>query len=412
MNLRVRLSLLLVAALLLSGCALATRRTLVFRHTLEGARERAMLDLIDRWNADATHSVVIVPQRSTARAQHTAILAGEIPDVALVSPAQAASYAQLGLLRPLDDFARGQNGFDADDMSDLHPFVFAAGRTSDGALIGMPLGGSARLMIFNADWLTERQLSAPTDRQQLQRLCELSAATGVCFAARLDAVLLQEWLYANDAPLLDLERAPLLGSTRSVQLLRDLIDASRNGTALAAVSDSQVSNEFASGRSVLAFEWSSNLREVDRFITAGAGHAWDVAPIPSVDGTPASLLRAPLLVIPRTRSDNEAQAWLFVRWLLESKQTAYWAGATEEFTARRSAAIALDQARMPRHFVTAVQRIGGVVRVEPLLAAWPCVVSGLDQTALQLLNTQSVTDTLATGQTQMTDNLTAPCALR
>lgn len=412
MNRRARWLLLVVAALLLSSCALTTRRTLVFWHTLSGDRERALLDLVDAWNADASHAVVIVPQRSTSRAQHAALLDGATPDVALVSPAQAESYAKLGMLRPLDDFAQGEFGFDATDHLDLYPFVFAAGRASTGELVGLPLGGAVRLMIFNADWLTERQLDAPTDRRSLQRLCELAAATGACFAARLDAVLVQEWLQANGAPLLDLSQKPLLDSARSIALLSELVESTRNGVALAAVSDSQVSNEFASGRVVFAFEWTSSLREVDRFVTAGAGHDWGVAPIPSTDGAPASLLRAPLLVIPRTRAADETQAWLFVRWLLDTAQTARWAAATDEFPSRLSAVTVLDPARMPKNFTAALQRIGGAARVEPLLPSWPCVVDGLNQTALLLLNTQSVTETLTAGQAQMSERLSVPCALR
>ena len=254
MNGRARWLLLVVTALLLSSCAVNTRRTLVFWHTLTGARERALLDLVDRWNTDSSHAVVIVPQRSTSRAQHAALLDGAKPDIALVSPAQAESYTQIGMLRPLDDFAQGKYGFSATDYLDLYPFVFAAGRTSTGELIGLPLGGDVRLMLFDADWLAERQLEAPSDRQSLRRLCELSAATGACFAARLDAVLVQEWLQANGAPLLDLNQKPLLDSARSVALLSELVESTRNGVALAAVSDSQVSNEFASGRVVFAFE--------------------------------------------------------------------------------------------------------------------------------------------------------------
>ena len=192
----------------------------------------------------------------------------------------------------------------------------------------------------------------------------------------------------------------------------ELVESTRNGVALAAVSDSQVSNEFASGRVVFAFEWTSRLREVDRFVTAGAGHKWGVAPIPSTDGAPASLLRAPLLVIPRTRDVDETQAWLFVRWMLDTAQTARWAAATDEFPARLSAITMLDPARMPKNYTVALQRIGGAARVEPLLPSWTCVVDGLNQTALLLLNTQSITDTLTAGQLQMSEHLSAPCALR
>jgi ABC-type glycerol-3-phosphate transport system substrate-binding protein len=400
------------AALLISSCTLTARRTLILWHTLDGARERALLNLVDAWNADVARDVVVVPQRRTPSAQHAAFLAGQVPDVAVVSAAQAAVYAEQGVLRPLDDLVQGVNGFGAVDRGDLFPFVFAVGRTVDGSLVGLPLGGDVRLMIFDADWMTESGLAPPVDGPSLLRLCEQAQQTGACFVARQDDVLLQEWLNLNDVSLLTVDRMPQIGAPRAVDALSVLVESMRSGAALAAVSDAQVLNEFAAGRAVLMFEWSSRLREASRLITSGAGRTWDVAPVPAARSSSTGIVRAPLLVVPRTNADREAEAWHFVHWMLDTTQTARWATDTDEFPARLSAVTVMDPAQLPSKYVAAVQRAGGSARSEPLLAAWPCVVDGLGRSALQLVNTPSITDALESAQLQMVQNLGAPCALR
>jgi len=412
MNRSAPLTIAVIAALLLSACAFHVRRTLILWHTLDGARERALLKLVDRWNADASNSVVVVPQRRSAPAQHAAFLSGRTPDVAVVSVAQAAAYTERGMLRALDDLVQGTDGFDEGDRGDLFPFVFAVGRTADGRLVGLPLGGDVRLMFVNLDWFAERGIEPPTDEPALRRVCEQAAQTGMCFVVRQDDVLLQEWLHLNDVALLSVDRTPQLRSERAVLALSDLLDAARSGKAMTAVSDAQALNEFAAGRAVLMFEWSSRLRALTPLVAAGAGHSWDVAPIPAANPASAGIVRAPLLVLPRTDPAREAEAWRFVRWMLGAAQTASWAESTDEFPARLSAVTAIDPDAMPPKFGAAVQRAGGSARTEPMLATWPCVVDGLDRSMLQLVNTQSITDSLDAAQLQIADTLAVPCALR
>ena len=404
---------LLAFVLLLAACSLTPRRTLTLWHTLDEQQERALLHLVDRWNANGAHPVYIVPQRRTPRAQHAALLGKAAPNIALVPAAQAALYSENGLLRTLDDLEQGDQGFNTTDRADLFPFVFEAGRTPQGKLIGLPLGGTVRLMLVDVNWLSEQNLPLPIDRAGLQRICETAAATGACFAAQMNGVMLQEWLRVNSASLLSPDNRPLLDDAQTRQLVSSLVESIRNGTIVAAVSDSQVTNEFASGRVPIAFEWSSSLRSIASLVAAGSAHEWDVAPVPgSSVGTCASTLRAPLLVLPHTDPASELQAWSFIRWMLDTEQTAQWAIDTDEFPARLSAITTIDPARAPKNFARAVQRIGAAARVEPLLASWPCVIEGLDQSALQLTTSQSVSDTLASAQSIAAERIAAPCALR
>lgn len=57
--------LFLALTLLLSGCAApgVSGNYIPFWHTLTGAKERALLELVDRWNANNPTGSVIVPER-------------------------------------------------------------------------------------------------------------------------------------------------------------------------------------------------------------------------------------------------------------------------------------------------------------------------------------------------------------
>ncbi|GIV85013.1 MAG: hypothetical protein KatS3mg052_2020 [Candidatus Roseilinea sp.] len=167
--------------LVLTACAnVQPRRVIVAWHTLSGARERALLRLVDRWNQTNGEGVVIMPERRDPIAQHRALLEGAaaslLPDLVLVQPAEAALYAQRGLLAPLDPFADSEDAtinWDAADRADLFPFVQQAGRAPQGQLLGVPFGGAMQVMLRNRDWMGSLgQAEMPADWETFGKVCD------------------------------------------------------------------------------------------------------------------------------------------------------------------------------------------------------------------------------------------------
>ncbi len=416
--------LLAALTLLLTSCSFANRHTLVLWHSLDGARERALLTLIDQWNASGSTGVHVIAERRDSQAQHSAMLdvidaapAVRMPDLVLATPQQAAVYHQRDALQRLEGRLDGADGFKPNDRADIFPFVLNAGKTPAGELIGVPQGGNARVMLVNKRWLDSQGLLVPENWDQFERVCERVpelAPELQCIGMVADDVLLQEWLLAHGTRPLALDGSAQLGSGEVESVLAPLLAKRQINQAVLAVSEAQMRDAFAGGQLVFAFDWSAELRSIDKLSRDNNSADWVVAPLPTVSGVSASLQRAPLWVLPKPTGSagNSQLAWRFLRWMLEQDQTAYWATATGELPARISSIGRLDSDRLPRGFLTVVQQVASRTQAEPLVAVWPCAREALGDIAQALLNTESVTATLAAGQIQLSAQLAGECPVR
>ncbi len=409
----------LALVLSLAACAPATRATLVMWHSLDGPRERALLRLIDEWNASNTAGAFVVPERRANVAQHAAVLRalgdGRMPGLILASPQQAAAYQQREALVALDAFVDGPEGFKPNDKADLFPFVQHAGRTPQGAWIGLPLGGEARVMLANKQWLDERSLLVPESWDVFDKVCERAgdpSESVACFGSVADDAWLQEWLIAHGTRATGSSGALQLGSGEVRNALQPVDALRQRGLALSAISDVQLREEFAFGRMVFAFDWSRNLQQLDALAVTRGGFEWSLAPLPTVGGVPASLQRAPLLVIPKSSAIVEKRAWSFVRWLLDTKQTAQWAMDTGELPARISSLSLIDGDRVPNGFLTLVQRIGAHTQSEPLIASWPCARDAMADSAREIFATVDLTATLGAAQAAASEQFASECPVQ
>jgi ABC-type glycerol-3-phosphate transport system substrate-binding protein len=390
--------------LVFTSCA-QPRATLIVWHSLDGARERALLKLIDRYNTESLHGTIIIPERRSPKAQHDAVLRGietnALPGLLLASPKQAAIYNERGALQKIEKFADNADddiGWNWTDKADLFPFVMNAGKTPAGEWIGVPFGGNARVMAVNSDWLRTQTLEAiPPDLDAFNRACELASSpvnNMFCFTAVPDETFLQEWLKMNDALFASPDGAIQIDNAETESALDKLSQMVFNGQAFASGSNDQIYSQFATGRIVFAFDWSSNLRGFVDAIAQRGTLNWDVIAPPSRVDRPTSIQRAPLWLIPKTNSDRETRAWKFAHWLLESRQTAQWSVETGELPARASAINELDATKLPKVYASLLRQVAPKTVVEPLVVTWECARESLDLGARGIFEGRVVSETM------------------
>lgn len=402
-----------------TGCV-QQRPALVLWHSLQGPHERALLTLIDRWNAVNLDHAVIIPERRDAGTQHAAVLAAlesssgtALPDLLLTPPQQASLYNSREALVALDSLIDGPEGFKDNDRVDLFPFVLAAGRDAQGATIGLPLGGAARVMVVNRTWLEEQDQLLPESWLALTRVCERATARSQgCFITQADDAALQEWLLAHGTRVTGANGTPQLDSGEVLNALAPLNDFHIAGQYLSAVSSAQALDEFAAGHAVILFEWSDALSAIDRAARDHAPLEFDVAPIPSIANSPAAIQRAPLFVLPKHAGSDGALAWRFLRWALESAQTADYAMDTSDLPARISVLNDLDATRLPRGYLQLVKNVAGHTLPEPLVSAWPCARDALAAANADLAAGLPLIETLTRAQEATKAALTADCPVR
>ncbi len=401
-------------------------------HTLSGRHERALLNLIDRWNRGNPAGITVVPERRDPAALRAGVLNGAarnaLPNLLLVSPSQAAVYHQRGILAPLDSYMTSGSpatGWGAADRSDLYPFIFAAGRTTgaDSATIGIPFGGVARVMLSNLDWLRSINIDAmPADWEQFDAACagatDRSRGT-LCFGADTSSAVFEEWLYAHGGSLIaQNDEGIQLLTPAAGEAIGRLSAYVRNNQAYRVNSQRQSRDDFTAGRVIFAFDWSDQIGLYRNLIRERANFAWDISLLPATR-TGSALLergtayRAPLWVVTKADDARQLAAWRFIRWLTDAPQTVEWAVETGELPARVSAInVMAGQAPVDPSTASLLKTIAPAARPEPLIGGWGCIQGVLASSLRQVFDGQPVTDTLQVAQSTAQHEIDFDCSLQ
>ncbi len=423
--------LLLTVAVVVSAAACAPAppggQIITLWHTLSGHRERALLNLVDRWNRNNPDGVVVVPERRDLAALHTGVLNGAarnaVPNLLLASPSQVAVYHRRGILAPLDTYMSNDNpaiGWGAADRSDLYPFIFAAGRTTgpDGVTIGIPFGGVARVMFSNLDWLQSINIDAmPADWEQFDAACASATdrSTGtLCFGADTSSAVFEEWLYAHGGSLMAQDdQAMQLLTPAAGEALGRLSAYVRNNQAYRVNSQRQSRDDFIAGRVIFAFDWSDQVGLYRDLIRERANFAWDISLLPATLPEQGTAYRAPLWVVTKADDARQLAAWRFIRWLTDVPQTAEWAIETGELPARVSAInLMAGQVSVDPSTASLLKTIAPAAQPEPLIGGWGCIQGVLAGSLRQVFDGQPVTDTLQVAQSTAQHEIDFDCSLQ
>lgn len=342
---------LIGGALVLGASCAPQPHTLILWHALEGEHARALLALIDRWNQSPAADFVVVPEQRTLEQQHRALMQGfsqgRVPDLALVTPEQLATYAQqnrLVALEPLVNSADPALAISPAEREALFPFVLNAGLWN-GRLFGVPQGGQMRLVFVNRLRLQEVQgaqpnaETLPTTTAALMSLCAAASdfALGrACFVVASEAITLEEWALAHGANLGG-STIPTINTPATRNALNTLLEQVNQFRAVRVRAEPEAEALFAEGDLLFLTAWSSRARSLAQRVRAAENFPLVVAALPGEDGVARAPFRAPLWVIPRTTPVREQRAWRFVRWLLEAPQSAAYAMQTGDLPARRDA---------------------------------------------------------------------------
>lgn len=416
----VRLLASLVLALGVAACAPggagpADGTAITMWHSLTGARERALLDFVDTWNAGNRRGITVVAERRSLAALRVGVTdgvaRGALPGLMLIPTPLAANYQRKDLLAPLDAYIGSADpaiGLSADDRADLLPFVLGAASTPDGRRWGMAFGGSVRLMLYNRDWLSSLNFDAPpADWDTFEVSCARAADSRrgtACFPIFASAAGFADWVLSHGGRLTSPDAGRVtLNTAQARDAMGRIVSLQRANYFLRVSQDSQVHAEFGSGRSLFAFEWSDHLPDIQVAIRQGADFEWGIASPPRTAQTAASLYRGGLWVIPRTRADQQDAAWQFLRWLFSPENARRWADATGDLAARASAYPA-DGNRL-----ASVRAVAQRAVAEPFVPGWDCAQASMGSAVQQVMDGFPIEDTLVAAEAEAQATLASYC---
>ncbi len=432
-------AIIVIVASLLSSCGYSNldspaRSSIVLWYSTNGVRERILLDLIDQWNVTG-HGFLVIPEHIPVDTYHKRVLEGSargaLPSLMLISNSQAAVYAKGTIIVPLDTFMADGGGdqasaFSATDLKDFFPFVLAAGRTPQGLTFGMPQGGLGRIMLYNLDLLRSLNLKlsqAPDDWETFGTTCARVSDPSrglTCMQLESSATTLTDWLLTGAAKLVSASGEYQLNSEfgrTAVDRLRMLLS---NGQAYTGADAATLVDDFASARSLYAFDWSDRIPVYKAAVKDRDNFEIGLGNLPNrVSGSSkeqANLqvqFAAPLWSIARGDRRSQTMAWKFISWMLSASVSSKWSLATGDVPARRSA-IAGAESIFPGvagAIAPVWQMVGTNAVAMPLLSGIPCTSEPLAAALRGLEDVSRTTaDILDSAQTAALAQLDTDCA--
>lgn len=340
-------------ALWASGLALAlaawgpvaqAKTTVTFWHAMGGPLGDTLKQMVEEYNR-ANPDVEVVAQYQGNYGQLNqkllaAVAAGQAPTMSQSYSNWTEQLFKAGAIVPLDSFVKGPDGLSAKEIADFWPVLLEANRW-DGVLWSLPFNKSIYVQFYNATVYKELGLSAPTDWESLLKAAQATTLRrgdevvryGYGLRPNVDAFALflltngGEWL-TQDYKRARFNEPP---GVEALQFLVDLIHRYK----VAYYIPGYLEQDFAAGK-VVAYATSTPGRP---YMEQAVGNRfeWGIAPLPTRVTKQTPVAGTDLVIYASASPEARREAWKFMKWLTEPKQTARWFMATYYLPVRRSA---------------------------------------------------------------------------
>lgn len=277
---------------------------------------------------------------------NAAIAAGQPPEMSVAYQNQAAFYAASGAVVDLTPFLESTKyGLSQADQNDYIQAFLNSDENPQfkNARLGFPTQRSMDVMYYNADWLRQLGYSQPPQDWQTweQVACQASdpAQGKYGWAVQHDASTFAAALFGHGGNVLASDASGYtFNDPAGVATLSMMQRMFQNKCAVEVPTSERngEQNRFGAGQALFVFASSSALTAYQQAVSQNAGFQWDIA-MPPFNGTPAINLYGASISVYKTTPEKELAAWLVLKYLGETAQTAKWASNTGYLPVRESA---------------------------------------------------------------------------
>ena len=324
-------------------------------HQYTGAREEALQDLVDLFNATNEHGIVVTGEMFRHHDDiYYKMLQGihgaGLPELVVAYQNQVQAYHKAGAVVDLTPYMNSAKwGLTDVARADYFP-AFLEQDNIDGVQTAFLPNRSMEILYFNEDWLGELGYEVPprnwTDfaemcrraaRQPFSRSLDKKRSIG--FMLDRDASRLASMIFSRGGDVIAADASSYTFDTpeakASLQMMRDLI--SEGAAALVSQRDADRAR-FSSGQSLFAMRSSSGLAVFDDQVKAGADFVWNLAPVPYEGERPIQNVYGASLAVVTSTPGKQLAAWLFIKWFTEPEQQDRWVSKSNYFPVRQSIA--------------------------------------------------------------------------
>lgn len=326
----------------------------------------------------------------------TALEQGDFPNLVIIPLYQAIGWNQKQTI--LVDWAIYSEdvrwGLSASEQHLFVPNLWQANLV-DNHRWGIPARRVAQLLLYNASWARELGYSAaPKTLTEFQEqacsihpdeaLANTLPAKGYLFTHDYPTIL--GWFMAFGAQI---ERSEPQGYHFKTPEVREAFIYLRNlydrGCTLSSTDLDPIA-VFAQRQALFVPIHSAQVQVLERAMQNTENHdVWTVLPFPTADGTGSAVLYGTDFIMLRSSEQEQLASWLFVRWLLESKNQKRWAQGTYSLPLRSDVVEELqNDAAIPAAYRATLAYLP-LSRNEPSMASWDTVRWAVGDASRQLV---------------------------
>jgi multiple sugar transport system substrate-binding protein len=345
----------------------------------------------------------------------SAVFAGNPPTIAQAYEDQVQQFnTKNHAIEDLTPYVTGKDGLASADIKDFYASMWADGML-DGKRLMMPFSKSDIVLYYNPALLSKYGIMSPpktwndfaTDCAKVTQISG-GRASQWCMTYQVDESDWYAWEHEWGVPVLDAKNQAAFGNAKGAAPLAFFANlAKKKEIVISTTQTYQDQADFDSGKA--AFDLSSSAGLSYEISGASPGVQVKVAAIPAGPVAQSTeMYGAPFTMFSKASPAQKQAAWLFMKFITEPAQTAYWAMHTGYMPVRRSA---LNQPALKAYYTQYPDRLSAVNQLdsavlEPALNGWEKAINDIDtQMGVALTGSKDPTAAMQQAASQVNSDL-------
>lgn len=320
-----------------------------FWHAMSGGHEEALNKIVNDFNAQSEF-ITIKPVNQGSYGDLSQKLmasakAKKMPVMAQTYEDWVTEYIQNNLVTDLTPYINDPKyGWSEDELNDIVQ-VFREANQWDGKYYSLPFNKSTRILFYNKGLFEEKGVKVPTTWEELtEAAAKLTIdkdgdgkndVIGMGFENSVGQEFSAYVLQAGGEYLDEKEKKVKFNSPEGVAALKFINDMIQNGTARLAGEDGYMSNPFGRGDVAMYVGSSAGIPFVAK--AAEGNIEWSATVLPKGKKAATPFAGTNVSVFASATDEQKLAAWEFIKFLINTENTAYWAEKSGYLPVRYSA---------------------------------------------------------------------------
>lgn len=311
-------------------------------HAMSGGHEEALTKITEDFNNSQEHiTVKLVNQGGYGDLSQKVMASAKAKTLPVMAQAYEdwiTEYLQNNLVTDLTPYINDEKyGWSEEELNDIVT-VFREANNWDGKYYGMPFNKSTRILFYNTKMFEEAGLQPPTTWEELRAAAEKLTTNGTIGMGIENAIGLEfgTWVKQAGSDIIVEETGEAnVNTPEAKEALTFIHGMIKDGVARLAGEDKYMSGPFGRGDVAMYIGSSAGIPFV---ASAAEGNIeWSATVLPAGEEAATPFAGTNVTVFNSATDEEKLAAWEYIKFLINTENTAYWAEKTGYLPVRYSA---------------------------------------------------------------------------